>query len=83
MSSLTRAVGGGPTFTGTAGAPAGSGSETATHGLPAADAAAADDVGEVPSELVDPPELPQAARAATDRSEAITTRREDRMLGTG
>ena len=40
----TSCVGCGPTSTGTSGAPIGSGSETATHGLPAADAS---DTGEI------------------------------------
>ena len=77
-SSLTSVVGGGPTLTGTAGAPWGSGSVTATHGLPAADPAAGveSDVGGAVVEDDDfafllLPELP--ARAKPPSRATITT----------
>ena len=80
-SSLTRSVGGGPTFTGTSGAPAGSGSLTATHGLPAADGRAGavvsvvDDTSEafgftvvVVDELLPPPVKAAAPTMAITRT---------------
>src|SRR3954471_6923234 len=67
MSSTISAVGGAPIFTGTSGAPVGSVSLTATHGLPFADDAAAAVDGEVPKSAlldVEPPLLPHAASRA-------------------
>ena len=86
MSSLTSVVGGGPTFTGTAGAPAGDGSDTAPQGVPDAAPVAAVpglDGWRVSPEVFEPPELPHAARASTDRSEVTARSREDRRLSTG
>ncbi len=77
---LTSSVGGGPTATGTCGAPAGSGSATATHGLPAADGSAARcraaawssrTAGSTSFELLS--SLPSKKSAATEPSPSATT----------
>src|SRR3954463_16482531 len=83
MSSITNSVGGAPTFTGTAGAPAGRGSDTATHGLPDAEPAAVvpEVLGVVEDDDPVEPLLPHRVRARpAPATSATNERRKERRI---